>query len=530
MTQAKRDSSADDFRAREFGPYRIVRRLGLGGMAETFEAIRLGPSGFTQRVCLKLVLPFFRDDQDFVRLFEREAKLAAKLRHRNIVGVIDFGSIDGSYFMALELVDGIDLQGLVDALPGKRLEPKFVALIGHELGLALEHAHNPPRWSDPEEAGMGSIVHRDISPSNVLISRQGEVFLADFGVAKAITGASQKQSAVKGKIPYMSPEQLGAQHCDGRADLFSLGVVLFQVLSGVRPFDGGNDPATIIKILNGDHPSLTGLAPSAPTELCALIEQLIEPNLDERPQSALEFLERLEEFVPPPRTQRELGKHVNKVRPKVPYDEGFGDATTAPSTGPRDEREKRTSGIVGSGEGPREEDETQQPPIKKKALSGTTSGASPPKRGERRSRAVLWIGVLLAAGGMLAGATALWFRGTDLTTAPAEMENQSAGSNEPDDSMEVEATAPAEAPEADAKPSPPLRKHEAARPARVTITVFPWGYVWINGKQRGRAPIKDLTLKPGRYKVSAGKKTPTVTRTIRVRSGQREHVKFNLAE
>ncbi|MEM7435378.1 MAG: serine/threonine-protein kinase [Myxococcota bacterium] len=561
MNEPTRNSSSSPFVPRDFGPYRIVRPLGLGGMAETFEAIRRGPSGFTQRVCLKLVLPFFRNDEDFVRLFEREAKLAAKLRHRNIVGVIDFGNIDGDYYMALELVDGIDLQGLLNGQHGKRLSHEYVALIGHELALALEHAHNPPRASGFDATGPGAIIHRDISPSNVLISRQGEVFLADFGVAKAVSGASQKQSAVKGKIPYMSPEQLGAQACDGRADLFSLGVVLFQALSGEKPYDGGNDPSTIMKILNGDHPSLRGLAPSAPEGLCDVIERLIEPDIEARPQSALELLESLEEFVPAPRTQRELGKQVAKVRPERSLDELLGDAATEPGGAQDPKSEKRTSGIVGAGEGDKAYRESQAAAVSDDVLR--PPAAPKEARVNRSSRIAFILGVVLAVAGAGAAGVAFWFgdRAEDAAT-PAVQPRQRLEVPVPIGNLvdakvdEAQgAKSASETPERETKPvtddsSPAVvepqpeeesekvakaneetpKKAVPVRPARLTVSVFPWGYVWIDGKRKGRAPIKDLTLKPGKHKISAGKETPTVTKSIRLRPGQRELVQFDLSQ
>ncbi|MGB8221235.1 MAG: serine/threonine-protein kinase, partial [Polyangiales bacterium] len=218
MSKIDFDASSSDLLGTEIGPYTLVRRLGMGGMAETFVAIRRGPSGFTQRVCLKLVLPFFREDEEFVKLFQREARLAAKLRHSNIVGVIDFGEIAGRSYMAMELVDGVDLRVLLDAESAQRLSPERVALLGHDLAAALNHAHNPPRDSSVDDGDATAIVHRDISPSNVLISIHGEIMLSDFGVAKAVTGSSRQQSAVKGKIPYMSPEQLRLEPLDGRAD------------------------------------------------------------------------------------------------------------------------------------------------------------------------------------------------------------------------------------------------------------------------------------------------------------------------
>ena len=482
-------------------------------MAETFEAIRRGPSGFTQRVCLKLVLPFFRDDEDFVQLFEREAKLAAKLRHRNIVGVIDFGNIEGTYYMALELVDGIDLQGLLAAQQGKRLTHEYVALLGHELALALEHAHNPPRASDVDGSDVGAIVHRDISPSNVLISRQGEIFLADFGVAKAVSAASHKPSAVKGKIPYMPPEQLRAGDCDGRADLFALGVVLFEALGGERPFDGGNDPATIIKILDGDHPSLNGLAPAAAAGLCAVIERLIESDIDARPQSATELIDLLEEFVPAPRTQRNLGKLVAKVRPEhVAEDDALGDAQTELRQPLAGEQDEHASGIVGAGEAEKVIRQTETgtqnqreevawmseghavPPatVAPGVEAEVSAPEAAPTRGQR-SRVALLVGLLLAIGGVVAGGVSFWV------------------AERSDETATTQAAA-------------------AVVPATLTVVVQPWGYVWIDGKPRGRAPIKDVTLEPGSYKVSAGGPTPTVTRTIELRAGQHEVIEFDLSD
>ncbi|MCZ6808099.1 MAG: serine/threonine-protein kinase, partial [Deltaproteobacteria bacterium] len=306
------ETSLRDLVGEEFGPYKLVRRLGIGGMAETFEAIRSGPSGFQQRVCLKLVLPFFQDDENFIELFQREAKLAARLRHSNIVGVIDFGEAGGRYYMALELVDGCDLRTLLDAQDRTRLPWEHVTLIGLDLSAGLEHAHHPSEQKAVDESGshVQAIVHRDISPGNVLISRRGEILLTDFGVAKAITGTARKQSTVKGKIPYMSPEQLKGEVVDGRADLFALGVVLFEAMSGRRPYEGAHDPATIMLTLSGEHPSLRELAPEAPDGLCEVIESLLDPDVERRPQTAAVLIESLDDFAPPRRIRRKLGEMV----------------------------------------------------------------------------------------------------------------------------------------------------------------------------------------------------------------------------
>ncbi|MBW2379333.1 MAG: serine/threonine protein kinase [Deltaproteobacteria bacterium] len=505
MAKADFETSSSNLLGKDFGPYRIVRRLGVGGMAETFEAIRRGPSGFTQRVCLKLVLPFFREDEDFLMLFEREAKLVAKLRHSNIVGVIDFGEIDGTSYMALELVDGADLEVLLDAQDGKRLSHEYVALLGHELAAALEHAHNPPRDSGLDGMSVSAIVHRDISPSNVLISSHGEVLLTDFGVAKAVTGSSRKQSAVKGKIPYMSPEQLRAEAVDGRADLFALGVVLFEALAGRRPYEGSHDPATIMLILQGDHPSLHELVPGAPPELCRVIESLIQPDRDQRPANAAALIDLLDQFVPSPRVQRQLGKMTAAVRPEqVQLSDaellGLGESDTAGLGDARSaKRKKSASGVVGAGESEHE----------------TEVDTPRPHAGHRWSRRDLTralAGSLLAITGLAAGGFALW----SAETKPA---------------VAVEAVVEEDTRDKNIGEGAADEKRSAEpRSAKLTVVVFPRGDVWINGKASGPAPLRNESLKPGRYKISAGKGRPSETQTVDLRPGQRKTLLFDLTK
>ena len=543
MSKIDFDASSTDLLGTEIGPYTLVRRLGMGGMAETFVAIRRGPSGFSQRVCLKLVLPFFREDEEFVKLFQREARLVAKLRHSNIVGVIDFGEIAGRAYMALELVDGVDLRVLLDAESGGRLSPERVALLGHDLAAALDHAHNPPRDSDFEDSRAAAIVHRDISPSNVLISVHGEIMLSDFGVAKAVTESSRQQSAVKGKIPYMSPEQLRLESLDGRADLFGVGVVLFEALCGKRPYEGGHDPATILLILEGRHQPLASLSPGAPKELCALIERLIEPDRNNRPASAAELIELLDPFVPAPRVRRDLGKRVAELRPKETGLRELGEQATAPQWKVRGAgEEEQISGIVGAGEGTKGgESQAEQSGLPPRASSRVQSesfvtGALPKRRGNRALIALL-LTVSLIAGGVLAwrgmrdgaGEAAPGEVG-ELEVDKPEIEDpepaRPAIERPPGDPRETEIDTAAETPTA-SKPEP-RAEPAALGPASLTVVVYPWGDVWINGKPKGVAPLKNLSLKPGRYVIGAGQGKPTVTQTIRLRPGQKKKLKLDV--
>lgn len=292
--------------AKQFGPYELVRGLGSGGMAETWLALRRGPGGFEQHVCVKRILPFYEHDPEFVRQFLEEARLAAQLRHGNIAQVVDFGEVDGSHYLALELVDGMDLRALLARLGerGQRLDPTFAALIALELAKALDFAHTPGR-------ARHAVVHRDISPSNVLVSRVGEVYLTDFGIARALGVKRRTESGVvRGKVPYMAAEYAMEGRFDGRTDLFGVGVVLFEALSGRRPYDGITDLDTLQRIRAGVHEPLGALVPEAPEVLVRVVEALIRPEPKERPGSAAQLLEALASITPAPTSARRLGDLV----------------------------------------------------------------------------------------------------------------------------------------------------------------------------------------------------------------------------
>lgn len=289
-----------------FGPYELVRRLGSGGMAETYLAVRRGPGGFEQHVCVKRILPALESDPELVRMFMDEARLAAQLRHANITQVVDFGVAAGSHYLALELVDGMDLRALLRALreQGRTLDPLLVVHVGTQLAAALDFAHTPER-------GRHAVIHRDVSPSNVLVSRAGEVYLTDFGIARALGVARYTTSGVvRGKVPYMAPEYALTGRFDARSDLFALGVILYEALAGQRPFDGATDLDTLERIKEGRHPPLASLAPRAPSSLIAIVEQLLVPSPDERFQSAAAVLDALAHVAAPPTVARQLGELV----------------------------------------------------------------------------------------------------------------------------------------------------------------------------------------------------------------------------
>jgi serine/threonine protein kinase len=299
-----------------WGAYEIQSRLGVGGMAEVFVAIRRGDQGFAKRVVLKRVLPAYSDDNEFVRAFLDEARLAAHLEHPAITSVYDFGQHAGSWYMVMELVDGADLRRVLGALRelGQPMPVDLVLLVAQELSRALAYAHELHINGQPAH-----IIHRDLSPSNVLLSVDGAVKLADFGIARATLHDHKTESGVvKGKVPYMAPEQALGKPMDGRVDLFALGVVLFEALAGRRPYDGNTDLDTLQNAVLGQRPRLADLAPHAPSALVAIVEKLIDPSAAARFATAAEVLDALAPIPPPANAARTLGTLVRRVAEPAP--------------------------------------------------------------------------------------------------------------------------------------------------------------------------------------------------------------------
>ncbi|HEX7489467.1 MAG TPA: serine/threonine-protein kinase, partial [Anaeromyxobacteraceae bacterium] len=220
---------------RAFGKYRLLEPVATGGMAEVWRAEAPGAEGFVKEVALKLIRGDHDARGDFVRMFIQEARLASRLTHANIVQVFEFDQVDGRYYIAMELVRGRTLREVVDRCRelGVRLGLARAVHVCAEVARALGYAHRLEDGGRP--AGL---VHRDVSPQNVLISFEGEVKLTDFGIARAL-GASEVTApgTVKGKLAYMAPEQARGEPVDQRADVFALGAMLYHLLAGAPPYN-----------------------------------------------------------------------------------------------------------------------------------------------------------------------------------------------------------------------------------------------------------------------------------------------------
>jgi eukaryotic-like serine/threonine-protein kinase len=260
----------------------VEQALGKGGMGEVFRGRVVGLAGFSRPVALKRVASTWAGDGLAADMLEREARISARLSHPNIVAVHDFDRDDGGQvWLTMELVDGPDLGRLAERarLAGRPLDVAQVAWIAGEVLRALDHAHRQ------------GIVHRDVSPQNVLVSRAGAIKLSDFGIAKVISTAHS--GTVRGKVAYLSPEQAAGLPIDARTDLFSLGVVLYELLAGTRPFGGQTEPEVIASILRGQVHPLETVAPWVPLDLATLTMRLLAHEREARFASAGETLSAL---------------------------------------------------------------------------------------------------------------------------------------------------------------------------------------------------------------------------------------------
>ncbi|HEX7604757.1 MAG TPA: serine/threonine-protein kinase [Polyangiaceae bacterium] len=284
---------------RRLGQYEIVRRLAYGGMAEVFLGKLRGVDGFAKDVVIKRVLPQHATNVEFMMMFRDEARITARLHHGNIVQVVEFGEAEGQHYLVLEYVNGPSLGMALSALgkKGGRLSIAEVAHVGAEVARALDYAHRK-RATDGTSL---QIVHRDVTPSNILLSREGEVKLADFGIARARARLAETvggEGALKGKIAYMAPESIRSGQADARSDVFALGAVLFQMLTGTHAFRADNEAATIANILLHAPPRPSGVNASIPAVIDELVLSMLAPDPERRPARALVVAETLARALP----------------------------------------------------------------------------------------------------------------------------------------------------------------------------------------------------------------------------------------
>jgi eukaryotic-like serine/threonine-protein kinase len=280
-----------------FGKYRLLRKLGAGGMAEAYLAEQEGHAGFARTVVVKRVLPHLADRPEFTRMLVHEARVAARLQHDNIAQIYDLGHVGETYFITMEYVAGLELSTLCELAEVKQRTPLplgAVARIILDVCAGLDHAH---RATDTLGRPLG-LVHRDVSPPNIMVTREGVTKIIDFGVAKATEEAGETATgALKGKHAYMSPEQVRGHEVDARSDQFAVGVLLWELVTGRRLFKRDADFLTVRAVVEDEAPALTRVRPELPERLEHIAARALEKDPDDRYASCEQLGDDLEDLA-----------------------------------------------------------------------------------------------------------------------------------------------------------------------------------------------------------------------------------------
>ncbi len=443
-----------------FGQYELLERVASGGMAELFRARRTGVEGFQKIVAIKKILPHIADNDEFITMFADEAKLAAQLNHPNIVHIYDLGKIEaGGYFIAMEYVDGLDLRTILrSAREADLAMPVPLAVyVASKVASALDFAH---RRKDARGEDL-NIVHRDVSPQNILISHEGEIKLCDFGIAKADRKVSKTESgSLKGKLQYMSPEQAWGKSIDLRSDLFSLGCVLHEMLTGERLFRGDSDLTVLELVRKAEIVPPSQLNPDVPAALDSVVMKALARDPEERYATGAEMLRDLEtvlySYTPAPGSA-DVAIYLNRLR-EAQAPAAARSGALAPAVAPPPAAAPPPPPFLPPPPAARAASpETPPPPVARDsappAEAGVFGSFSPARiESERGKRMPLYIGI--AAAVVLGGLLAIFLgRKTEPapvgTEAPSEATPVSVASNLP--AVEVVPTPAARANPLDAK-------------------------------------------------------------------------------
>jgi serine/threonine protein kinase len=494
----------------QLGKYQLIRKLATGGMAEVFLAKAGGPMGFQKTLVVKRILPHLAEDPTFVEMFLSEAKLAAQLNHPNIVQIFDFGEADDAYFLAMEYIDGPNLRVLLKRAKhqGLALPAALCARLVASACEGLAFAHD---FTDPDTGEPLGLIHRDISPDNVLVSRQGAIKVVDFGIAKAAGQSHKTQSGViKGKLSYMPPEQLQAKTPDRRVDVYALGVVLYELITGHKPFEATSDAQLMQAILFEPPVPAVKRRQNLPVAMQRILERALSRDREKRYPDCLSFSADLEEFIltlGKPVTAQQIVQLIAQVTPSfdapVPTPKP-GIPRSGPTLVPTPVPTPIT--IVGK-------------PSSKAKVRGTASKAvpsevGPPSTANRKkwNRAIVGAGLLVMGGGYLL------FR-PDTAPAPVKTAPASAFAETPPVPVPAALPTVAAAPETSSlpaspgsttatnqaipeEPMPPEDSGTTAPAERMGLVEFqikPGGRIFLEDKLLGSTPLGSVQMPAGTY-------------------------------
>lgn len=276
--------------------FKLVRKIATGGMGTVYEAVQMGAKDFQKTMAVKMLIEDVADDEEFMEMFIGEAKLVANLIHENIAQVYQLGCYKNSFYIAMEYIHGVNLQEFQDRhiYKCKRCPVDLTCFIISRVCRALHYAHNK---RDPNNVLLG-VVHRDVSPKNIMLSFEGVVKLTDFGIAKAAKLMMNREGDVLyGKVPYMSPEQASFKVTDARSDIFSLGICFYELLSGELLFGDDETIVTMRRIMQEDIPPIREKFPDIPPKVEEILQKALNRDLEKRYQTAREMVKALEHYM-----------------------------------------------------------------------------------------------------------------------------------------------------------------------------------------------------------------------------------------
>jgi serine/threonine protein kinase len=316
VSEAARDRARSEFRPQVFGKYFLLQRLAVGGMAEIYRAKMVGASGFEKELVVKRILPSRSQDQGFIKMLVNEAKLTVQLTHNNIAQIYECGAIDGTYYIAMELLHGVSMKDMMTAFArsGVQISPEQAMYLVLQLLQGLDYAH---RRTDAEGKPL-KIVHCDISPDNALLSYEGEVKLLDFGIARAATGLSNyKEGMLMGKLGYVAPEQASLETAwDHRVDIFAAGIILYELLTKQKPFPRATDVESLIESRRAKVVPPTAFDDRLPKEIDSILLRSLAYDPEKRFPRARAFADALVEMLfPTPHSsiQDLIGQQMQQV-------------------------------------------------------------------------------------------------------------------------------------------------------------------------------------------------------------------------
>ncbi|MCP3163499.1 serine/threonine protein kinase [Myxococcus qinghaiensis] len=481
-----------------FGKYELLRKIASGGMGQVFLAREHG-TGFERLVVLKLILPHLAEDDEFLSMFLDEAGLVARLTHPNLITILDLSQIEGRHCLAMEYVQGDDVRRL-EKFSRAQNKPMSVGLILRVIADAAAGLHYAHQARDVQGRPM-RLVHRDVSPQNILVGFDGGVKVIDFGVAKAATSSANTATGVlKGKYPYMSPEQASGLAIDARSDLFALGVVMWEMLTGKRLFKGDSDLMTLRLVKDCQVPRPSQLNPKLPPGLDEVVLKALAPTPDERYPDCGAFRLALEDYtlnLRLPSSSAHLSAYLRELyADRISTETDPAKLDQLAEDADLDSRSNSSlSGVGGPAgrtsasrqhprnvtPGTRSRQQAVAAPVGA-VVQDRTRGTSPMDRApSEKPRRIPWVPVVAASVGLLlAGAAVVLLRGpAGATTLPVTTTTQP---------VHVER----EPPPPPTKPTP-----EPVKMTEVLVTTEPAGAtVSIAGEERGVTPLK-LELEQG---------------------------------